>query len=169
MKKYTFKIKNNPSTFYTPNYKSTDYSKVLDDLIAADIKDKNPWLYTNTGSDTIYTSSTPKIKITLKNNDSFDSLEEAFIFGGKKNYDFSFSDACKFLAGLSINCPFEKNKTYKLSNGDYIEITDDYIHINDKMYFFNLMDNNFFYNLSNSMKKTIATIYVDGLKITIKK
>lgn len=168
MKKYTFKINNNPSTFYCPNYKSTDYSKVLDDLIAADIKDKNPWLY-GYSSNTINTSSNPKIKITLKNNDSFDSLEEAFIFGGKKSYKFSFDDACKFLAGLSFNCPFEKNKTYKLSNGDYIEITDDYIHINDQMYFFNLMDNNFFYNLSNSMKKTIATIYVDGLKITIKK
>lgn len=163
MKKYTFNIKNNPSTFYTPKYESTDYSKVLNDLIDADVIEKNQWLFGNS----IYTTSNPKIKITLKNNDSCNSLEEAFIFGGKKKY--SFCDACKFLAGLNINCPFEKNKTYKLSNGDYIEITDDYIHINDQMFFFNLMDNNFFYNLSNSMKKTIATIYVDGLKITIKK
>lgn len=162
MTKYTFNPKNNPSTFYCPFYKSTDYSKVLDDLIAADIKDKNPWLYNtpNTGTD--------KIKIKIKVNDKpySDDLETAFLFGDKK---YSFNTACNFLAGLCNYCPFQKNKTYKLSNGDYIMITDDYIHINDEMYFFNLMDNDFFYNLSNNMKKTIATIYIDGLKITIKK
>ena len=164
MKKYTFTIKNNPSTFYTPSYKSTDYSKVLDDLIAADIKEKNPWLY---GNDTITTSG--NIKIKINNKPINDDLETAFIFGDKFNYNTDYNKACKFLAGLSYNCPFKKNKTYKLSNGDYIEITDDYIHINDQMYFFNLMDDTFFLNLSEPLKKTIATIYVDGLKITIKK
>ena len=167
MTKYTFSLKNNNNNiFSTPSYKSTDYSKVLDDLIAADIAEKNPWLY---GYNTIGINNNPKIKITLKDNDSFDSLEEAFIFGGKKKYNITFNDACKFLAGLKLNCPFKKNTTYKLSNGDYIEVTDDYIHINDKMYFFNLMDDTFFLNLGEKMKKTIATIYIDGLKITIKK
>ena len=165
MKKYTFNLNNNPSTFYAPNYKSTDYSKVLDDLIAADIAEKNPWLYGYTST----SSNNPKIKITLKNNDSFDTLEEAFIFGNKKKYNITFNDACKFIAGLKLNCPFKKNTTYKLSSGDYIEVTDDYIHINDQMYFFNLMDDAFFLNLGEKMKKTIATIYIDGLKITIKK
>ena len=164
MTKYTFSLKNNNSTFYAPKYKSTDYSKVLDDLIAADIKDKNPWLF---GNDTITTSG--NIKIKLNNNKFYDDdLETAFIFGGEKK-TIKLNDAYNFLIKLAYDCPFEKNKTYKLSNGDYIEITDDYIHINDKMYFFNLMDDTFFYNLSNKMKKTIATIYVDGLKITIKK
>ena len=165
MTKYTFSLKNNNNNiFSTPSYKSTDYSKVLDDLIAADIAEKNPWLYGYTST----SSNNPKIKITLKNNEP-ETLEEAFIFGGKKKYNITFNDACKFLAGLSLNCPFKKNTTYKLSSGDYIEVTDDYIHINDQMYFFNLMDNDFFLNLGEKMKKTIATIYIDGLKITIKK
>ena len=167
MTKYTFNPKNNPSTFYCPFYKSTDYSKVLDDLIASDIAEKNPWLYGyNTATNTC--SECPmntKIKIKIKDNSSND-LENAFIFGNKS---YSFNKAYNFLTNLAFKCPFEKNKTLKLSNGDYIMITDDYIHINDQIYYFNLMDNGFFYNLGESMKKTIATIYIDGLKITIKK
>ena len=164
MKKYTFTIKNNPSTFYTPNYKSTDYSKVLDDLIAADIKDKNPWLF---GNNTITTSG--NIKIKINNTPKYDDLETAFIHGNDYNDTIYLGNAYSFLKNLAFNCPFKKNTTYKLSTGDYIEITDDYIHINDEIFFFDLMDNNFFYNLSSKMKKTIATIYVDGLKIMIKK
>jgi hypothetical protein len=165
MTKYTFSLKNNPSTFCAPKYKSTDYSKVLTDLIAADMNEKNPWLYGTTNTYT--TGDTIKIKI---NNNSYidDDLENAFIFGGKKK-TFKLSDAYNFLAGLAFNCPFKKNTTYKLSSGDYIEVTDDYIHINDQVFFFNLMDEDFFYNLSKKMKKTIAVIYIDGLKITIKK
>ena len=168
MTKYTFSLKNNPSTFCAPKYKSTDYSKVLDDLIAADIKEKNPWLYGyNTSSTYNNSGNNTTIKIKLNGFDKpSDDLETAFLFGGKKYY---FTDAFSFLKNLAFKCPFKKNTTYKLSNGDYIEITDDYIHINEKMYFFNLMDNDFFYNLGADMKKTIATIYVDGLKITIKK
>jgi hypothetical protein len=168
MKKYTFTIKNNPSTFTTPNYKSTDYSKILDDLIAADVKDKNPWLF-NYDIPTINSKTNNKINIKINNKSYTDDLETAFIFGDKYK-NFTLKDAYKFLINLgTINCPFKKDTTYKLSNGDYIEITDDYIHINDKMYFFNLMDDDFFYNLNSKMKETIATIYVDGLKITIKK
>lgn len=166
MKKYTFSIKNNPSTFYAPNYKSTDYSKVLDDLIAADIKEKNPWLYGN--NNTIKTNgNTIKIKLNGFNTYNND-LETAFIYGDT-NKKYTLTDAFAFLKNLAFTCPFKKNTTYKLSNGDLIEITDDYIHINEKMYFFNLMDDAFFFNLSEPLKKTIATIYIDGLKITIKK
>ena len=162
MKKYTFNLNNNPSTYTCPFYKSTDYSKVLDDLIAADIKDKNPWLY---GTDN--KNTTTKIKIKFNDvNTIDDDLEKTFIFG--KKYD-NYKKACSFLSNLCNYCPFEKGVTYKLSSGDYIEVNDDYIHINDQMFFFNLMDDMFFYNLNNKMKKTIATIYVDGLKITIKK
>ena len=168
MTKYTFSLKNNNSTFCAPKYKSTDYSKVLDDLIAADIKDKNPWLFVNKKNETITTSGNIKIKLNGFDNYDDDSLETAFIFGGKKK-TIKLNDAYNFLLNLAYDCPFKKNTTYKLSSGDYIEITDDYIHINDQMYFFNLMDDNFFLNLGEKMKKTIATIYVDGLKITIKK
>ena len=168
MTKYTFSLKNNNSTFCAPKYKSIDYSKVLDDLIAADIKDKNPWLFGNKKHKTITTRGNIKIKLNGFDNYDDDSLETAFIFGGKKK-TIKLNDAYNFLLNLAYDCPFKKNTTYKLSSGDYIEITDDYIHINDQMFFFNLMDDNFFLNLGEKMKKTIATIYVDGLKITIKK
>lgn len=171
MTKYTFSLNNNNFTsnntcpFYNKCKTTTDYSKVLDDLIAANIKEKNPWLY---GNDTITTSGNIKIKLNGFDTNDYDDLETAFIFGGDNN-KYYFSDACNFLKKLAFECPFKKNTTYKLSSGDYIEITDDYIHINDQMYFFNLMDDTFFLNLGEKMKKTIATIYVDGLKITIKK
>ena len=171
--KYTFSLKDNNKTNNTfcsncPLYnKSTDYSKMLDDLINADIKEKNPWLY---GYDTCTTKSpgTINIKFTSPDTKSFDDLENAFIYGGKTYY---YNNAYNFLKNLGtcINCPFKKDIKYKLSDGTYIKITDDYIHINDEMYFFNLMDDTFFYNLSLPLKKTIATIYIDGLKITIKK
>lgn len=160
MKKYTFTLNNNPSTYTCPFYKSTDYSKVLDDLIAADIKKNNPWLYNDN-----YTP-TKKIKIKINTTPTIsEDLEKTFIFGKKYN---DYSKACKFLSNFSKFSPFKKNKTYKLSSGDYIEITDDYIHINDEMFFFNLMDDTFFYNLDDKMKDIICVIYTDGAKITIK-
>lgn len=176
MKKYTFTFNNSNTSKniftcpFSSTCKSTDYSKVLDDLIAADIKEKNPWLYSSSYTSTCPLATGKKIKINI-NPTINDDLETAFIYGDKfdKKYNIDLIDAYNFLTNLGTNCPFKKNTTYKLSSGDYIEVTDDYIHINDKMYFFNLMDNYFFTNLNNNLKKTIATIYIDGLKITIKK
>lgn len=170
MTKYTFSLNDinktsNTCPFYNKCNNSINYSKVLDDLIAADIKEKNPWLYSTSSS--YNTGNTIKIKINSANDTN--DLENAFLFGDKYKTTYTFDDAYDFFINLATKCPFEKYKEYKLSNGDIIEITDDYIHINEKMYFFNLMNNAFFYNLSKKMKKTIATIYVDGLKITIKK
>lgn len=169
MTKYTFTLNDinktsNTCPFYNKCNNSINYSKVLDDIIAADIKEKNPWLYSTSSS--YNTGNTIKIKINGANDTN--DLENAFLFGDKYKTTYTFDDAYKFFTNLAFG-PFEKYKEYKLSNGDIIEITDDYIHINEKMYFFNLMDNYFFTNLSKKLKKTIATIYVDGLKITIKK
>lgn len=163
MTKNTFTIKNNnnTATFCNPCYKCTDYSALLDNLIAADIADKNPWLYGNSKKIDICTSY-PKIKINIKKNPS----EDIFAWGNK---NYSYNTAFNFLANINNSGIFEKGIKYKLSTGDYITITDDYIHINDQIFFFNLMDDAFFYNLNDSMKKTIATIYIAGLKITIKK
>jgi len=158
MKKYTFNLNNNNTTSYNPFYKSTNYSKILDDLILDDIIEKNSWLNYDKPSD---------------------ELTKAFISGSPKytinSYliDSEYKKAQKFLAnygkkGTIFNFPFEKNKQYELSDGTIITITDDYIHINDKMYFFNLMDDLFFMNLTPKEKKTICTIYTDSLKITIK-
>ena len=160
MKKYTtYNLNDNfNTTSFNPFYKSTNYSKILDDLILDDIIEKNSWLNYNKPSD---------------------DLTSAFIAGDKKKYttpsifDDDFKKASDFLANYgkkkAFYYPFKKDKTYELSDGTIITITDDYIHINEKMYFFNLMDDTFFLNLTPKEKKTICTIYTDSLKITIKK
>ena len=77
MTKYTFSLKNNPTTFYAPNYKSTDYSKILDDLINDDIIEKNFWLGNTTKKDT----DTIKIKINDKysNDNIIDAVDPTAI------------------------------------------------------------------------------------------
>ena len=171
MTKYTFKIKNNPSTFYAPKYNTTDYSKVLDDLINADIKEKNGWLNG-------YTSSTSgdTIKIKLNNtyiptyniNDNDDIITTAC---KTLEYEDNLKKAFKFFANYNFStCPFKTNTLYKIGDDIKFMILIDGILINDKMFFFDDFNNlSFLNNLSSNMKKTIATIYVDGLKITIKK
>lgn len=153
MTKYTFSLKNNnnTTTFFTPKSKSTDYSKMLDDLILSDIINKNTWLKTekknNTGN-TIY----------LKDFDLYgDSLDKK---------------VCSYFANYKLgkDCPFIKDKIYYLTDGTPFYITDDYITIGfNTYYFYEFGKPLFFTNLSDSMKKTICEIYVDGLKITIKK
>lgn len=155
MKKYTFKLNNNntPSFNSTFRTKSTDYSKILDDLILDDIIDKNPWL------------GKKKEELFIDNLIKESHTYTTFTF------DDDFEKATKFLENYnsSIFKPFKKNKTYELTDGTIIMITDDYIHIDDKMIFFNLLgDKSFISTLSPKIKKTICTIYTDGLKITIK-
>lgn len=161
MKKYTFKLNNNNTNSYNNTFSnqfSTNYSKILDDLILDDIIEKNSWL-----------GATKK-----KENDLIDGL----IASSKKYTTCTFTNddfkkACEILANYGkpkyINFPFKKNHTYELSDGTIISITDDYIHINEKMYFFNLFNDYSFLNtLTAKEKKTICTIYTDSLKITIK-
>ena len=162
MKTYTFSLNNNNTntTTFSNNLfrtKSTDYSKILDDLILDDIIEKNSWL-----------GITKK-----KTNDTFiDNLIKE-----SKKYEYTpFSDDLFKKSTLYLfnfdkyNCPFKKDKTYELSDGTMITITDDYIHINEKMYFFNQFGDTLFINaLPKKEKKAICTIYTDSLKITIKK
>lgn len=152
MTKYTFSLKNNnnTTTFFTPNNKSTDYSKMLDDLIFSDIINKNEWL-----------------KTTKKNNNSTIILKDIDLYG-----DSLDKKVCSYFANYKLgnNCPFIKDKIYYLADGTPFYITDDYITIGfDTYYFYEFGKPMFFSNLSESMKKTICEIYVDGLKITIKK
>ena len=164
MTKYTFSPKNNPSTSYCPFYESTDYSKVLDDLIAADIAEKNSWL----GS--TYTSkNNPKAKIIIGNKTNNLLGEIHSILNKKDEYD----EAIKFLDSYNfcnLTSMYKPKTLYYLADGTKFMILEDGILINSKMFFFDdLNDNIFLYGLNKKMKKTIAIIYTDGLKITIKK
>lgn len=172
MTKYTFSINNSNNTSKTngcPFYgkcKSTDYSKMLDDLINADIIEKNGWLNAGTKTNTScpYINYTDTIKINTGN-----LLSDIHTILDKKE---AYEDAYKFFANYNTYgmCPFKKNKLYKISDDIKFMILIDGILINDKMFFFDdFNDFDFISALTPKMKKTIATIYTDGLKITIKK
>lgn len=151
--KYTFSLKDNNKTnkiFNNSIYgctPSTDYSKILDDLINADIKAKNTWLFNNT------TPNTNTIKIKINDNNSMSNVYN--FFNG-----FKFSDCC----------PYKEDKIYYLADGTPFYFTKDYITIGFNTYYFYEFANPIFISgLTKDFKKTIATIYIDGLKITIKK
>jgi hypothetical protein len=170
MTKYTFNLKNNSNNtsntcpFFNKCNKSTDYSKILDDLINADIKEKNPWLYTTSSS---YAPGNT-IKINYNINDNDDIITTAC---KTLEYNDALNKAFKFFANYNIGtCPFKTNTLYKIGDDIKFMILIDGILINDKMFFFDDFNDYSFLNLlTKKEKKTIATIYTNGLKITIKK
>lgn len=150
MKKYTFTLKSNnnninntSSCFFCNAYpKST---KTLDDYINDDIMAKNSWLYGDTNKKTI--------KINIDNPTCMSNI-------------YSYFNGFKF----SNDCPYKEDKIYYLADGTPFYFTKDYITIGFNTYYFYEFGNPIFIGgLTKKMKKTIATIYIDGLKITIKK
>lgn len=164
MTKYTFSLNgNNNNSFFTPKSKSTDYSKMLDDLILDDLKKKNTWL--NYGS--IDPGYTETIKIKIKDNTKDDLMAK---FVKESSYDDAIKFFCNNCTLKGKKCPFIKDKIYYLADGTPFYITDDYITIGfDTYYFYEFGIPTFIGSFSDDFKKTIATIYTDGLKITIKK
>ena len=150
MKKYTFTLKsnnnniNNTSSCFFCNAcpKST---KTLDDYINDDIMAKNSWLYGDTNKKTI--------KIKIDDPACMSNI-------------YSYFNGFKF----SNDCPYIEDKIYYLADGTPFYFTKDYITIGFNTYYFYEFGNPIFISgLTKKMKKTIATIYIDGLKITIKK
>lgn len=150
MKKYTFTLKSNnnninntSSCFFCNAYpKST---KTLDDYINDDIMAKNSWLYGDTNKKTI--------KINIDNPTCMSNI-------------YSYFNGFKF----SNDCPYKEDKIYYLADGTPFYFTKDYITIGFNTYYFYEFGNPIFIGgLTKKMKKTIATIFIDGLKITIKK
>ena len=147
--KYTFSLKNNNKTNNTNSCffcgacpKST---KTLDDYINDDIMAKNSWLYGDTNKKTI--------KINIDNPTHMSNI-------------YSYFNGFKF----SNTCPYIEDKIYYLADGTPFYFTKDYITIGFNTYYFYEFGNPIFISgLTKKMKKTIATIYIDGLKITIKK
>ena len=150
MKKYTFTLKSNNNKTNNTNScffcgacpKST---KTLDDYINDDIMAKNSWLYGDTNKKTI--------KIKIDDPTCMSNI-------------YSYFNGFKF----SNDCPYEEDKIYYLADGTPFYFTKDYITIGFNTYYFYEFGNPIFISgLTKKMKKTIATIYIDGLKITIKK
>lgn len=156
MKKYTFtKISNNNSSNIGINSGSnTNYSKILDDLIAADIIDKNPYL-------TSYGYTSPK------NYYFTDTI------GKISDDDIAYIDAIKFFKNYgkkTTRHPYIIGKTYELEDGTPIIFFEDSIQIGFDLYYFDDFSKPLFLkNISTSLKKKIAEIYISGLKISIYK
>jgi hypothetical protein len=129
---------------------------MLDDLIASDLIAKNPWLNASTKTD----GETIKIKINTTVDDLY-----------SKAINIPLNDTYNYLYNFKLGkCPFIKDKIYYLADGTPFYVTDDYITIGfNTYYFYEFGEPTFLSSLSENMKKTIATIYVAGLKITIKK
>lgn len=158
MKKYTFELNTNKNSY--ANSKSTDYSKILDDLIHADIMEKNYYLnnpkWGTTGD--IYLDK----MIGINENNSSIGLKDAN----------AFTKAITFLSNYNKKdnktIPYIYGKTYTLSDGTPIIFFDDSVQIGFDLYYFKDFNKpTFISGLSNTIKNTIIDIYVNGLKISI--
>lgn len=153
MKTYKFKnINNTESTFH--NTSSINYSKILDDLIYADIIEKNYYLGEY--------PTTPKT--------TGDKYLDKMIGVGNTGLKDKFTSAIAYIKSFKTKKPaFKYGETYTLSDGTPIIFFEDSIQIGFKLYYYDDFDNFDIFSITPELKKTIITIYIDGLKITIKK
>lgn len=144
---YTFGKKNNSKKnifSFSNNSSKPNYSKILDDLIIADVIDKNDYLF----------------KAAKKHEDAciFSSLI------GKSKLD----NAISFLANYkkykkNHNIPYIYGKMYTLSDGTPIVFYEDEIQIGFDSYKYNDFSDTLFLNsLTPNKKKIIIDIYVNG-------
>lgn len=158
MKLTTFKIDNTNKNNYS--FPTTDYSAILDNIIATNIAENNKYLFNYGKSDgnlidalikdskkkhgtTIFTSS------ILKGNDEFTKAAN-FLANYKK------SKAPK-------NLPFIFGKTYKLTDGTPIAFYDDEIQIGMDLYSYDDFGSiTFLKKLPTATKNIIINIYNAG-------
>jgi hypothetical protein len=141
---YTFG-KNNKSfnTFHTSS--KLNYSKIIDDIILADIINKNSYLFCKTTLDA-----------------------DNILLTAKPTKESKLDSAIKFLSNYkkyktSFKCPFALNKTYTLTDGTPIVFYDDEIQIGFDTYkYADFSDFSFLNTLSTNTKKTIINIYTNG-------
>lgn len=149
---YTFGKKNiNTNSFHTSS--KPNYSKIIDDIILADIIDKNGYLFNKT------------------KNDYLDDI----ILNAKPTYEKSNLDkAISFLANYKKNkktykIPFILNKTYTLTDGTPVIFYDDEIQIGFDVYkYSDFSDFAFLNSLTPKKKHIIIDIYAtSGIDINI--
>ena len=145
---YTFGKKNNNNSIPFSTSSKPNYSKILDDLVIADVIKKNSYLFNNS-----------------KKNDEGSALFKALL--GKK-YDTKLDNAIDFLANYkkykkSYSIPYIYGKMYTLSDGTPIVFYEDEIQIGfDSYKYTDFSDFNFLKSLSTNTKKTIINIYTNG-------
>ena len=150
IKTYKFTTKKNNTTFIPFNKTSYEpnYSEIIDDIIASDIKKKNSYLF----SDDILGGTTyiPLSSSYLKDDDEF--IKAAKFLANYKKNKFTYK-----------NIPFILNKKYKLSNGTPIIFYDDEIQIGFDVYkYSDFSDLSFLNGITDNTKKIIINIYTTG-------
>jgi hypothetical protein len=141
-KTYKFKtIKNNNSI---NNGSFANYSEILDNIIAADVKKKNSYLIDNTNKYFLTKSYT--FSPALKDSDEFTKAAK-FLANYKDNYSYIPN---KFIYG----------KMYTLSDGTPIVFYDDEIQIGFNVYkYTDFTDLSFLDTIGADTKKIIINIY----------
>lgn len=152
---YTKNNKNNNSSIFL-DAKPANYSKILDNIIATDIIDKNTYLFD-------YNKK--------KNDDLIDALignDPIILTGSTLKASDEFTKAATFLANYktykkTYNLPYTLGKMYTLSDGTPIIFYDDEIQIGfDTIKYSKFNDLSFLKNLTTKTKKTIINIYTFG-------
>ena len=148
---YTFGNKNNTSKknifSFPKSSNKPNYSKILDDLIIADVIDKNDYLF--------------KSGISAKAK----KIEDAIIFNSLiGNTNSALDNAIKFLANYkklkkNYTIPHTLGKMYTLTDGTPIVFYDDEIQIGFDTYkYTDFSDPLFLSSLNNNTKKLIINI-----------
>jgi len=146
---YTFGKKNKNNTFSFSGSSKPNYSKIIDNIIIADVIKKNDYLFTKKYNDAAIFES--NLGITPK-------------------FDSDLDKAIKFLANYkkyktSYNLPYIFGKMYTLSDGTPIIFYDDEIQIGfDSYKYSDFSDFSFLSGLGTKTKKTIINIYTYGAK-----
>lgn len=143
-KTFNFYTKNtSTNTTYFPN-KSTNYSKILDDIIFSDIVKKNDYLFTCEKSPIILESS------PLKDSDEF--TKATLFLANYKKYKKAYK------------LPFILGKMYTLANGTPIVFYDDEIQIGFDVYKYTDFSNLSILNaIKPKTKNIIIDIYTTGI------
>ena len=156
MKKTIYTFNNNTNNTSFPN---TNYSKILDDLIATDLIKKNGYLKNYTTAGTI---DDDFIDCMMK--DSAKKHSGIFIDSIALKDDNKFIKAANFLANYKkkadIASKFIFGKTYKLTDGTPIIFYDDEIQIGFDLYTYDdFKDIIFLKKLPTTAKNIIINIY----------
>ena len=148
IKTYKFTTKKNNNTTFIPfntiSYEP-NYSEIIDNIILADIKKKNSYLFTSDSTTYIPLSSS-----YLKADDKFIKAAN-FLANYKKNKK------------IYKTIPYELGKMYTLSDGTPIVFYDDEIQIGfDTFKYSDFSDLSFLNGISDNTKKIIINIYTTG-------
>ena len=147
IKTYKFTTKKNNNTTFIPfntiSYEP-NYSEIIDNIILADIKKKNSYLFTSDSTTYIPLSSS-----YLKADDKFIKAAN-FLANYKKNKK------------IYKTIPYELGKMYTLSDGTPIVFYDDEIQIGfDTFKYSDFSDLSFLNGISDNTKKAIINISIN--------